>query len=48
VDWTVPGGILDVLAVLAAGGSLVQCHNADPAKLPHRRTTEHTTYDLLG
>ncbi|MGH3550576.1 MAG: TIGR03089 family protein [Pseudonocardiaceae bacterium] len=40
-DLTVPGEVL--LAVLAADASLVQCTNADPAKLTDRRTAERIT-----
>lgn len=47
VDWGVPGGVIDgPLAVLAAGASLVQCGNCDPAKLAERRETERITADL--
>lgn len=47
MDWTLPAGILDgLVAVLAAGASLVQVTNADPARLDTRRTTERTTLDL--
>ncbi len=49
VEWTQPDGLLNAfLAVLAGGGSLVQCSNADPDLLPARRTNEHTTLDLVG
>ncbi|MBB5955133.1 uncharacterized protein (TIGR03089 family) [Saccharothrix tamanrassetensis] len=49
VEWTQPDGLLNsFLAVLAGGGALVQCSNADPDRLPARRTTEHTTLDLVG
>jgi uncharacterized protein (TIGR03089 family) len=44
--WTVPDGIVDVLAVLAAGGSLVHVTNADTAKLDARADTEHVTLRL--
>ncbi|GAA5128167.1 TIGR03089 family protein [Haloechinothrix salitolerans] len=48
-EWTLPDGIIDVLlAPLAAGASIVQISNADPAKLADRRSTERTTVDLLG
>src|SRR5262249_44983701 len=48
-DWTLPDGVLDcVLAVLAAGASLVQVTNPDPAKLEAIRATERTTVDLLA
>lgn len=44
MDWTLPGGLIDgLLAVLAVGGSLVYCANADPNALLARRTTEHVT-----
>ncbi|QGK71316.1 TIGR03089 family protein [Allosaccharopolyspora coralli] len=47
LDWTLESGVLDgFLAVLLAQGSLVQCSNADAAKLPGRRETERTTTDL--
>ena len=47
LDWTVPDGLLDgLLAVLAAGASLVQCRNADPAALPRRAESERTTTRL--
>lgn len=47
LDWTLSGGVHDgLLAVLAAGGSLVQVSNPDPDKLPQRRDTEKTTVDL--
>jgi uncharacterized protein (TIGR03089 family) len=47
LDWTLPDGLLSgLLAVLAAGASLVQCTPADPAKLPDRRQAERTTVDL--
>jgi uncharacterized protein (TIGR03089 family) len=45
LDW--PAGVLDgLVTVLAAGASLVQVTNADPAKLPKHQETERTT-DLL-
>ncbi len=43
-DATVPGEVL--LAVLAAGASLVQCAGADPAALPNRCMTERVTATL--
>jgi uncharacterized protein (TIGR03089 family) len=47
LDWTVPDGLLaGPLAVLAADASLVQCANADPAKLAERAATERTTARL--
>lgn len=48
LDWTMPEGVLDgVLAVLAAGGSLVQCVGTDAATLASRRQTERVTTELL-
>jgi len=46
LDWTVPGGVLAFLAVLAAEGSLVQVTNPDPARLAKYRESERTTIDL--
>ncbi|MHA6792887.1 TIGR03089 family protein [Pseudonocardia bannensis] len=47
LDWSSLDCVLDgLLAVLAAGASLVQCRNADPAKLDHRADTEKTTVRL--
>ncbi|HEX4702094.1 MAG TPA: TIGR03089 family protein [Pseudonocardiaceae bacterium] len=48
LDWTLPDGVLSgLLAVLAAGASLVQCGGpADPGKLAERRLAERTTVDL--
>ncbi|HEX5402408.1 MAG TPA: TIGR03089 family protein [Pseudonocardiaceae bacterium] len=47
LDWTFPDGVLSgLLAVLAAGASLVQCAHSDPAALADRRATERTTVDL--
>jgi len=47
LDWTFPDGLLSgLLAVLAAGASLVQCTPGDLAKLPDRRQAERTTVDL--
>jgi uncharacterized protein (TIGR03089 family) len=49
MDWTIPDGIVDsVLAVLAAGASLVQVANADPAKHEARRASERVTRELLA
>jgi uncharacterized protein (TIGR03089 family) len=49
LDWSMPDGLLNgFLAVLAGGGSLVQCSNAAPDLLPARRTAEQTTVDLVG
>ncbi|MFL6144662.1 MAG: TIGR03089 family protein [Labedaea sp.] len=46
-DWTLPDGLLDaLLAPLAAGASLVQVSNADPARLAAHRAAERTTADL--
>lgn len=46
-DWTLPDGLPDaLLATLAAGASLVQVSNADPARLAAHRTAERTTVDL--
>lgn len=47
LDWTFPDGVIDgLLAVLAAGASLVQVSNPDPAKLSSHRTAERTTFDV--
>ena len=47
MDWTMPDGVLDgLVAVLAAGASLVQVSNADPTRLDSRRSAERTTVDL--
>ncbi len=47
LDWTIPDGVIDgLLAVLAAGGSLVQCANTDPANLADRKAAEHATITL--
>jgi uncharacterized protein (TIGR03089 family) len=47
LDWTIPDGVIDgLLAVLAAGASLVQVSNPDPTKLDAHRTAERTTVDL--
>lgn len=49
VEWTLPDGLLNgFLAVLAGGGSLVQCSNAAPELLAARRASEQTTLDLVG
>lgn len=46
-DWSDAPGLGDgLLAVLAAGASLVQCRNADPAALDRRAETERTTARL--
>ncbi|HEX3778271.1 MAG TPA: TIGR03089 family protein [Pseudonocardiaceae bacterium] len=48
-DWAVPDGIIDgLLSILAAGGSLVQCANTDPAKLADRQASERTTVTLTS
>lgn len=45
--WTLPDGVVrGLLAVLAAGGSLVQCANPDPAALATRAAREHVTVTL--
>lgn len=47
LDWTTPDALRDgLLAVLAAGASLVQCRNADDTALTRRETTERTTRRL--
>lgn len=49
VEWAMPDGLLNgFLAVLAGGGSLVQCSNPAPDLLPARRASEQTTVDLVG
>lgn len=49
LDWRLPNGIMDgLLAVLAAGASLVHVSNPDPAKLDAHRAAEHTTLDLAS
>lgn len=49
VEWTMPDGVLNgFLAVLAGGGSLVQCTNVAPEQLPARRAAEKTNIDLGG
>lgn len=49
VEWNQPDGLLNgLLAVIAGGGSLVQCSNVDPELLPARRTSERTTLELGG
>lgn len=46
-DWKFPDGVLSgLLAVLAAGGSLVLSDDADPATSAKLRATEQTTVDL--
>lgn len=46
-EWTLPDGMIDgLLAGLAAGASLVQCNNPDPAKLERRRVDEKITTEL--
>ncbi|GAA2560447.1 TIGR03089 family protein [Pseudonocardia hydrocarbonoxydans] len=47
LDWSSPGGLTDgLLAVLAAGASLVQCRHPDPAALERRAGAERTTARL--
>jgi len=47
LDWTVPDGVLNgVLVPLAAGASLVQVSNSDPAKLAKHNATERATHVL--
>ena len=47
VDWSSVDGVTDgLLAVLAAGASLVQCRNADPTALERRAATEKVTVRL--
>ncbi len=46
-EWDTPEGLREgLLAVLAAGASLVQCRHADPARLDHRAETERCTLRL--
>jgi uncharacterized protein (TIGR03089 family) len=46
-DWAVGAGLVEVpLAVLAAGASLVQCRNVDPAALDRRAESERATRRL--
>ncbi|MCX2934219.1 TIGR03089 family protein [Mycobacterium sp. CVI_P3] len=47
LSWSTPGGIIaNLLAVFAAGASLVQVSNPDPDLLDRRRTAEKVTRDL--
>ena len=47
LEWGTLDGVVDgLLAVLAAGGSLVQCRNADPAAVQRRARSEKTTVRL--
>jgi uncharacterized protein (TIGR03089 family) len=47
LEWSTLDGLADgLLAVLAAGASLVQCRNADPAALDRRAAAEKTTVRL--
>ncbi|MFI6097300.1 TIGR03089 family protein [Lentzea sp. NPDC051213] len=47
LEWNVPSGVLEgFLAVLAAGGSLVQVSNPDAGLLAARRDTEKITQQL--
>jgi uncharacterized protein (TIGR03089 family) len=49
LEWATPDGIGDgLLAVLAAGASLVQCRGGDAATLQRRAETERTTVRLGG
>jgi uncharacterized protein (TIGR03089 family) len=46
-NWTVDDGLMEVpLAVLAAGGSLVQCRNLDPSAADRRAGSERVTHRL--
>lgn len=46
-EWSIPNGLFDVLAVLDAGGSLVQCAGVtDADKLEERARTERCTLRL--
>ena len=47
LEWSTLDGVADgLLAVLAAGGSLVQCRNADAAALERRAASERATVRL--
>lgn len=47
LEWATRDGLVDgLLAVLAAGASLVQCRHPDPAALQRRAATERTTVRL--
>lgn len=47
LEWTFPEGVIDgLLAILAAGASLVQVSNPDPTKLDAHRSAERTTLDV--
>lgn len=47
LEWDVPSGVLEgFLAVLAAGGSLVQVSNPDAGRLAARRESENVTLQL--
>jgi uncharacterized protein (TIGR03089 family) len=47
LDWSTPDGLGDgLLAVLAAGASLVQCRHPDPEALDRRAEAERTTTRL--
>ncbi len=47
LEWGAPDGVADgLLAVLAAGASLVQCRHADPAALDRRARAEKATVRL--
>ncbi|RZT88207.1 uncharacterized protein (TIGR03089 family) [Pseudonocardia sediminis] len=46
-EWNTPEGLREgLLAVLAAGASLVQCRHADVSRLDHRAETERCTLRL--
>jgi uncharacterized protein (TIGR03089 family) len=47
LEWSTVEGVLDgLVAVLAAGASLVQCRNADPTALERRAAAEKVTVRL--
>jgi hypothetical protein len=47
LEWGTLDGVADgLLALLAAGASLVQCRNADPAALARRAAAEKVTVRL--
>jgi uncharacterized protein (TIGR03089 family) len=49
LDWETPEDLLDgVLAVLAAGGSLVQCHGTERDRLAKHAEAERVTVELPG
>jgi uncharacterized protein (TIGR03089 family) len=46
-DWSVADGLVEVpLAVLASGGSLVQCRNLEPSAAEHRAGSERVTHTI--